>query len=322
MNQHFMEFLIEGWQGKGRRLDAFLRDQLPDMSRGAVQRLIEEGKVLVNGDIAKSSFLPKSGDRIILSMPEVKPCEVLAQNIPLEILYEDSDLIILNKQAGIVVHPAAGHVDQTIVNALLHHCGSELSGVGGIARPGIVHRLDRDTTGCLVVAKNDRSHHGLATQFAGRTMQKIYKAIVLGTLKFSDPLVVDGPIGRHPVHRKLMSVLPKGKGREAKTTFIPDFSSVQASALQAILHTGRTHQIRVHAKHIGLPLLGDEVYGKKENLRFQKCIGIHVSRQMLHAWKIGLAHPISGKFMEVFAPLPDDFVKIHHELFGVTPTQG
>ncbi len=298
---------IEDWPQPGVRLDSFVRERLPDLTRGAVQRLIEEGFLTVNQRKVKASYHPRQGDVIHITIPEAEPSAVQPQEIPLEILFEDRDIIVINKPAGMVVHPAAGHSDQTLVNALLHHCGDDLSGIGGVARPGIVHRLDMDTSGCLVVAKNDAAHQSLVTQFSGRTVSKVYRLLAAGGLSAGEKVEVDQPIGRHPVHRKQMAVLPPGQGREARTTFIVEKTHVHACLLRAVLHTGRTHQIRVHARFAGCPLIGDDVYGRKATQRFQAAVGFRVARQMLHAWRIGFHHPVSRKPMRFEAPEPEDF---------------
>lgn len=300
----------------GMRLDAYVVQEIPEWTRGAVQRFIQSGHLTVNGRAAKASYHPKTGDQIVICVPEAEHTSLVAQDIPLDILFEDSSIVVLNKPPGLVVHPAAGHDDGTLVNALLHHCGDSLSGVGGVARPGIVHRLDMDTSGCLVVAKNDQSHQSLSEQFSHRTVVKMYLALLTGYLASEAPIDVDQPIGRHPVERKLMAVLPPGKGREARTTFSVKQKAPQASLAEARLHTGRTHQIRVHAKYLGHPLVGDHIYGKKQNVRFSKETGIKAPRQMLHAWKLAFRHPVSNQEMGFEAPVPADFTKIVNQCIG------
>ena len=288
------------------RLDAYLREHLPDVSRGTVQRLIESGYIRVNGAHARLTQSPQAGDRIDVTWPPPAPAEAVAQDIPLDVLHEDTDLLVLNKPPGLVVHPAAGHEDGTLVNALLHHCAGQLSGVGGVARPGIVHRLDKDTSGCLVVAKHDAAHLKLAEQFAGRETRKIYQAIVCGALVEGAGDIRAG-VARHPSHRKRMAVTEGG--RDAWTSFQVRERLEGATWVEALLHTGRTHQIRVHFQHLGHPLVGDETYGKRPNSRLAEVTGYRAMRQMLHAWKLGFRHPSSGEPMEFEAPLPPDFVE-------------
>src|SRR4051812_12963698 len=233
------------------RLDIYLRSKFPAVSRGAIQRLIEEGHIRVNGQTVKPTHTPRAGEKVEVHWPEARPAQAQPEEIPLDILHEDDALLVLNKPAGLVVHPAAGHEAHTLVNALLHHCRGQLSGIGGVARPGIVHRLDKDTSGCLAVAKNDATHLALATQFANRTVQKIYHALVCGEPGPSQG-EIHAAIARHPSHRKRMAVTG-AKGRDAWTTYRVLERFGAATFLEAELHTGRTHQIRVHLHHIGLP---------------------------------------------------------------------
>jgi 23S rRNA pseudouridine1911/1915/1917 synthase len=286
------------------RLDVFLKSQLPDVSRGTIQRLIEEGEIKVDGKSVKPTHHPHIGEQISIHWPEPKTAEAKPEDIPLEIVYEDNDLLVLNKPPGLVVHPAAGHEEHTLVNALLHHCAGNLSGIGGVARPGIVHRIDKETSGCLVVAKTDAAHMALADQFAGRTVDKIYHAILCGILPRQSG-EIRGSIARHPTHRKRMAVVEGG--REARTSFKVMESLRGATLIETVLHTGRTHQIRVHFQHAGFPLVGDETYGKKQNARLSEATGFTASRQMLHASKLSFAHPSSGKLIKCEAPWPDDF---------------
>ena len=247
----------------------------------------------------KSGARLRGGEQIRVEPPPPEPLHAEAEDLPLDVLYEDEDVLVLNKAAGMVVHPATGHWSGTVVNALLHHC-EELSEEGGEDRPGIVHRLDKETSGCLAVAKHDRAHRALAAQFAGRGVLKIYIALALGAFRTQSGTIQQA-LGRHPVHRQKMAVLPPGKGREART----DWSvlgevqayGARASVVQCRLHTGRTHQIRVHLAHIGHGLLGDAVYGRK----------MEAPRHMLHAWKLGFTHPLSGRWMDFMSPLPEDF---------------
>lgn len=288
-----------------QRLDAFLRSEFPAVSRGAFQRLIEEGHVTVDGRRVKATHSPRAGERISIVFPDAKPAEAQPQEIPFEVLYEDASLLVINKPAGLVVHPAAGHDDQTLVNGLLHHCQGQLSGVGGVARPGIVHRLDKETSGCLVVAKNDSSHLALSSQFAGRTVEKIYHAIVCGEV-LRDHGEIRAAIARHPSHRKRMAV-SDDTGREAHTSYRV-LERLRASTLvEATLHTGRTHQIRVHFRHLGYPLAGDDTYGQRQNHRFAELVGFGAPRVMLHAARLAFIHPVSGKRQQFEAPRPSDF---------------
>ena len=286
------------------RLDAFLRSRFPEVSRGTFQRLIEEGNVRVNGRQVKATHPPRAGEVVSIEWPEAKAAEARPEQIPLKILFEDKDLLVLNKAPGIVVHPAAGNETGTLVNALLHHCEGELSGIGGVARPGIVHRLDKDTSGCLVVAKNDSAHLKLAEQFAGREVTKIYDAILCGELK--EPRgEIRAPIARHATQRKRMAVI-KG-GREAWTSYETVERLSNATLVSANLHTGRTHQIRVHFQHLGFPLVGDPVYGKRQNVRLRELTNYAAPRQMLHARKLAFAHPRTSKPVKFEAPWPEDF---------------
>lgn len=310
-------FIVDAHPSPGTRLDVWMKEYIPDKSRGSLQKLIKEGHVSVNGAAAKPRYEPKLGDTIEIQWPEVKDLEVLPQDISLDILFEDEHLIVINKPAGIVVHPAAGHSEGTVVNALLFHCGNELSGIGGVARPGIVHRLDQDTSGCLVVAKNDPTHKNLVEQFASRETKKFYRAIAIGDLTAGMVKEVNEPIGRHPVNRKMMSVLPSSNksAREAKTTFLCERSAQGLSLIQAQIFSGRTHQIRVHAKYIGVPILGDSLYGDRQNRRIAKTTNIKANRQMLHAWKLGFIHPVSKKEMGFQAPEPKDFSDLVSQIF-------
>ena len=288
------------------RLDLYLREVLPSVSRGAIQRLIECGAIRVNGCPAKVTQTPRLGDRIDVTWPEAAPAEARAEAIPLAVLYEDDDLLVIDKPAGLVVHPAVGHAEGTLVNALLHHCAGKLSGIGGVARPGIVHRLDKDTSGCLVVARHDAAHVALARQFAGRTLEKVYRALVCGVVR-TDSGEIRAAIARHPSHRKRMAVTEDDGGREAWTSFRVDERFVESTGITATLHTGRTHQIRVHFQHVGHPLVGDETYGKRANARLEEATGFRAARQMLHAWRLAFTHPISGRRLTFQAALPPDF---------------
>jgi 23S rRNA pseudouridine1911/1915/1917 synthase len=287
------------------RLDTFLRSRFPVASRGALQRLIEQGHVKVNGRPVKPTHAPRAGEQIEVHWPEARPAETQPEDIPLDIVFEDEALLVLNKTPGLVVHPAAGHEEHTLVNALLHHCRGQLSGIGGVARPGIVHRLDKDTSGCLVVAKNDDTHTALAAQFAGRSVEKSYHAILCGELS-QEKGEIRAAIARHPSHRKRMAV-SHGDGREAWTSYRVLERLNAATFVQAQLHTGRTHQIRVHFQHLGFPLAGDEIYGQRQNRRLSELTHYTPPRLMLHASKLALKHPRSGRKMTFEAPWPEDF---------------
>jgi 23S rRNA pseudouridine1911/1915/1917 synthase len=278
------------------RIDRFLVMVLPDFSRSRIQQLIRSGFVRLNGTTTRPNQLVRTGDQIELINPLPEKIETRPEAIPLEILFEDNDLIVVNKPAGMTVHPGAGHQEHTLVNALLHHCRT-LSGIGGKERPGIVHRLDRETSGCLVAAKNDIAHRELSKQFVDRTVNKIYLALVAGKVR-KQTGIIEQKIGRHPVYRQRMTVA-SAHGRAAKTEYRVLRSNEQASLIECRLHSGRTHQIRVHLHHLGHPVLGDKIYAP----RFAK----NFSRQMLHAWKLGFLHPHTGEWKNFEAPLPDDF---------------
>jgi 23S rRNA pseudouridine1911/1915/1917 synthase len=279
----------------GVRLDHFLAAQATTLSRSRLQDLIKSGHITLNGATAKPNTRLRAGDAVALAEPPPVPTGTTAEDIALDILFEDDDLIVLNKPAGMVVHPAAGNWQGTVVNALLHHC-TALSGIGGEQRPGIVHRLDKETSGCLVVAKNDLTHQALAKQFAGREVTKIYLALAAGKFREASG-VIEAAIGRHPVQRKKMTVVEKG--RASKTSYRVRGELRMGTLVECTLHTGRTHQIRVHLKHLGHPLLGDEVYGKRAGFE----------RQMLHAWRLGFTHPRTGERLNFQSPIPTDFVE-------------
>ena len=287
------------------RLDKFLSEKLPAHSRGEFQRLIEAGVILINGRPAKITHHPRAGESIEIHWPETQPAEALPEEIPLHVLFEDADLLVLNKPPGLVVHPAAGHATGTLVNALLHHCAGQLSGIGGVARPGIVHRLDKDTSGCLVVAKNDAAHLALSAQFAARKVEKVYHAIVCGKLAKNEG-AINASIARHAVQRKKMSVVTRG-GREALTTYRVLEPLAGAMLVEARIHTGRTHQIRVHFQHLGHPLVGDVTYGPRPNQRLAEAVHCKASRQMLHARRLVFVHPRTTKPIAVEALWPEDF---------------
>ena len=295
-----MQFIVPN-ESVRLRLDRFLANELPRFSRSRLQRLIRDGFVRLNGNAARPRDILRADDVVDLTEPPPEKIDNQPEAIPLDILFEDDDLIVINKPAGLVVHPGAGHCKHTLVNALLHHC-SILSGIGGKERPGIVHRLDKDTSGCLVVAKNDESHRGLSIQFAERGVDKIYLALVSGKLRRSTG-VIEEKIGRHRVHRQRMSVTSE-RGRAARTEYRVLRSSEQASLVECKLHSGRTHQIRVHLHHLGHPVLGDKVYAPKLTGK--------IPRQMLHAWKLGFRHPRTAEWRTFEAPMPNDFAEAMH----------
>ena len=289
----------------GERLDAFLARSLPDLTRSAAQRLLEEGAVTLGGKPAKKNTKTAPGDVVEVTLPDPQPVEVVPQNIPLDIVYEDADVIVVNKPVGLVVHPAPGHPDGTLVNALLYHCGKSLSGINGELRPGIVHRIDRDTSGLIIAAKNDRAHLALSAQLQDHTLARVYEAVVVGNLR-EDSGTVNAPLGRHPVDRKKMAIEPRN-GRAAVTHWrvlarYPGYTHVECR-----LETGRTHQIRVHMASIGHPLLGDTVYGSKKPWP-------GLAGQCLHARKLRFIHPSTGQPVEVECPLPDWFEKVLKQL--------
>src|SRR6267142_3327856 len=289
-----------------QRLDTYLRSIFPAVSRGAIQRLIEEGHIRVDGRIIKPTHTPRAGEKVEVSWPQAKPAEAQPEAIPLEILFEDEALLVLNKRAGMVVHPAAGNQEHTLVNALLHHCTGQLSGIGGVARPGIGHRLDKDTSGCLVVAKNDDTHLALSAQFASRKVEKIYRALVCGELA-RDRGEIRAAIARHSSHRKRMAVDDE-LGREARTSYRVLERLRGATLAEAVLHTGRTHQIRVHFQFLGFPLVGDLTYGNRQSQKLEELTGYSAPRVMLHATRLAFIHPRSGKRVSFEAPLPEDFL--------------
>lgn len=290
---------------QGKRLDVLLVEKLGEQSRTHVQKLIKDNQVLVNNNSAqKPNYKVSAGDEILVNIPVPEKLEVSAEQIPLDILYEDQDLIVVNKPQGMVVHPAAGNYQGTLVNALLHHC-TDLSGINGVLRPGIVHRIDKDTSGVLVVAKNDLAHAGLAEQIKAHSVTRVYHAIVHGEM--AEPAgMVDAPIGRHPVHRKKMAVVLKNS-KPAITKYRVLERLKDYTLIEARLETGRTHQIRVHMSYLGHPVVGDPLYGyRKGNFGLQG--------QVLHARVLGFTHPRAGEYMEFEAPLPAYFVELLYML--------
>lgn len=289
--------ITEEWEGE--RIDKYACMLMDSFSRSFIQKLIKEGAVYVNGGAVKGSYRVKAEDEVLFRLPEAAEPDILPEDIPLDILYEDQDIIVVNKPKGMVVHPAPGHYSGTLVNALLFHCGSSLSGINGVMRPGIVHRIDRDTTGSLLVCKNDKAHAFLAGQLKDHKMGRCYHAICHGVLK-EDEITVDKPIGRHPRDRKRMAVNEKN-GRPAVTHIKVLKRYAQYTYIECRLETGRTHQIRVHLESIGHPILGDEVYSGGRKCPFK------LQGQTLHAKTLGFIHPVSGEYVEIDAPLPEYF---------------
>lgn len=290
---------------ENKRIDSFLNNNLEDVSRNRIQKLIEEKQVLVNNKSINKNYKLKENDKIIINIEEPKEIDILPENIPLNIVYEDEDVILINKPQDMVVHPANGHYSHTLVNALMYHCKDNLSGINGVMRPGIVHRIDKDTSGILIVAKNDKSHQKLASQLEEHSMTRVYYAIVYNNLK-NDKGTIDAPIGRHPIDRKKMAVIDKNSKR-AVTHYEVLQRFNKYTLIKLKLETGRTHQIRVHMSYIGNPLLGDIVYGK-EKQPF-KLVG-----QVLHAKVLGFVHPTTNKYMEFETELPQYFKDILKKL--------
>lgn len=291
---------------KGIRIDRYLTDQMPEMTRSHIQKLIKDGHVLINDKPVKANYRLSFSEKIEVEIPEPEILEIEPENIPLDILYEDDDIIIVNKPKQMVVHPAPGHSHGTLVNALMYHCGSHLSGINGVMRPGIVHRIDMDTTGSLLVCKNDLAHQNLAEQLKEHSIRRIYIAIVHGNLKENEG-VINAPIGRHPVDRKKMSIHSK-QGKHAVTHYRVLERFGNYTYIQCELETGRTHQIRVHMASIGHPLLGDLIYGPA------KCPFKNLQGQTLHAKTLGIIHPRTGKYLEVEAPVPAYFKELIQKL--------
>ena len=287
-------------EAKGKRLDAFLADSLEELTRSAAAHLIETGAVLVNGRVAAKSLKLAGGETVEVTLPEPEPIDAVAQDIPIDVVYEDEDVIVVNKPTGLVVHPAPGHPDGTLVNALLYHCGDSLSGIGGALRPGIVHRIDRDTSGLIIAAKNDMAHQALTAQLSDHTLGRTYECIVTGNLR-EDAGTVDAPIARHPSDRKKMAVIAGGRNAVTHWEVIaryPGYTHVRCR-----LETGRTHQIRVHMAHIGHSILGDTVYGNKKPVP-------GLTGQCLHAVGLQFIHPRTGEPVQLSCPLPEEFAKM------------
>lgn len=284
-----------------KRIDVFLNDEFEEMSRSALQKLIEKGNITVNDKTINKNYKLKENDIVKVDIPEPVELNIEPENIPLDILYEDDDLIVINKPQNMVVHPAPGHYTGTLVNGLMYHCGDNLSGINGVMRPGIVHRIDKDTSGILVIAKSDLAHKGLSEQLAEHSMKRIYNAIVYNNIK-DDEGTVSTNIGRSQNDRKKMAVLNQG-GRHAVTHYKVIERMGKFNLVELKLETGRTHQIRVHMSHIGHPLLGDPVYGPKKQI-------FNLEGQVLHAKVLGFIHPRTGEYMEFSTELPEYFEKL------------
>lgn len=280
----------------GERIDRFLADS-QDLTRSFLQKILKEGEVIVNGKSVKANYKLRKGDRIEFEIPEAVEPDIVAEDIPLSILYEDADVLVVDKPKGMVVHPAAGHYSRTLVNAVMYHCKGELSGINGVLRPGIVHRIDRDTTGSIIICKNDMAHNEIARQLKEHSINRRYRAIVTGVLKDEEG-TIEGAIGRDKKDRKKMAITADGKPAVTHYRVLQRFKHY--TYVECVLETGRTHQIRVHMASIGHPLLGDEVYGRRSDE--YKCEG-----QCLHAMTLGFHHPRTGEYIEVNAPLPPYF---------------
>ncbi len=292
-------------EDKCERIDKFITLKTDRFSRSGIAKIIEDGGVLVNGEVASKKYKCKPNDEIVINVPDLKPLETLPQNIPLDIVYEDDDLLVVNKPKGMVVHPAAGNYDGTLVNALLYHCGDSLSGINGVMRPGIVHRIDKDTSGLLIVAKNDFAHIGLAEQIKEHSFHRAYECVVHGNIK-EDKGTINQPIGRNPKDRKKMAVTFKNS-KNATTHFEVIKRYGEFTHVRCVLETGRTHQIRVHMAYIGHPVAGDEVYGPK---KVQKGL----NGQCLHAKHIGFVHPRTNEWLEFESDLPEYFKNFLNKL--------
>lgn len=305
MSENGLQRLTVSPEEAGVRIDKYLAEQLPDITRSYLQKLLKDGSVQMNGKPVKTSTKTAAGAVIELTIPEPEEPEILPEDIPLDILYEDSDVILINKPKDMVVHPAAGHYTGTLVNALMYHCKGDLSGINGVLRPGIVHRIDKDTTGVLIVCKNDKAHNALAEQLKEHSITRKYRAIVCGNLK-EDEGTVDAPLGRHPQDRKKMAIVRAG-GKRAVTHYRVLERFGNYTYIECQLETGRTHQIRVHMASLGHPLLGDEAYGRVKS-------PFKLEGQTLHAMVLGFIHPTTGEYMEFEAPLPEYFEKLLEKL--------
>ncbi len=285
----------------GTRLDVFLTEYIADLTRSRIQKLISDGEITVNGNAAKANAKLKSGDIVDVNIPAPKECELAAEEIPLDIVYEDEHMLVVNKPQGMVVHPAAGNFSGTLVNALMAHCGDNLSGINGEIRPGILHRIDKDTSGLLLVAKDDAAHLGLSQQIKEHSLTREYICIVHGNFK-EDSGTIDAPIGRDPKDRKKMTITDKNS-RNAVTHFFVLERFRGYTLVKCRLETGRTHQIRVHMSKNGHPIVGDAVYGRKKE-------EFKLNGQLLHAWKVGYIHPVTGEYMEFERDVPEYFAEV------------
>ena len=300
----YTDILIKA-EESGERIDALLAHNLPDFSRSQLQKLLDQGMVTINGKVLKKNYRCSAGDEITVLVPELQDVPLVAQDIPLNVVYEDDDLIVINKERGMVVHPAPGHPDGTLVNALLYHCGDSLSGIGGERRPGIVHRIDKDTSGLLIVAKNDFAHAALSSQLSDHSLHRVYEAVVRGNFR-EDTGTVNKPIGRHPVDRKRMAVTEKNsKSAVTHWELLANYKAY--SHVRCILETGRTHQIRVHMASIGHPLLGDGLYGSPSPEK-------GLEGQCLHARELLFVHPRSGENVHLITDLPEYFTNVINKL--------
>lgn len=289
----------------GVRIDRYLADVCPDFSRSYLQKLLKDQMVSVNGKVVKANYKTQAGDEVALQVPDMQPLDIKPEEIPLDILYEDEWLMVVNKPKDMVVHPSAGHMEGTLVNAVMAHCGEHLSGINGVLRPGIVHRIDKDTTGALLICKEDGAHRDLAEQLKEHSIKRRYRAVVQGNIK-EDEGTVDAPVGRHPIDRKKMAINHKN-GKKAVTHYKVLERFGNATYIECRLETGRTHQIRVHMASLGHPLLGDTVYGSSKN-------PYHLQGQALHAMILGFRHPVTGEYLEFTAPLPEYFEKLLDKL--------
>jgi 23S rRNA pseudouridine1911/1915/1917 synthase len=298
-NSEVFEFLVTD-EYDGMRIDKLISELIDSLSRTYIKKLIDDKKVSCNGKVVKASFHVSENDQIIMEIPPVEMPQILPQDIPLDIIYEDEDVVVVNKPKDMVVHPAAGHYKDTLVNAIMYHCKDNLSGINGVMRPGIVHRIDKDTTGSVIICKNDNAHQSIAEQLKEHSINRVYHAICYGVIK-EDEGDVTAPIGRSTTDRKKMAVVPGGKYASTHYRVLKRFEEDGFTYIECKLQTGRTHQIRVHMSHIGHPLLGDEVYAPGRHSKFK------TNGQCLHAKTLGFIHPVSGQYIETDAPLPEYF---------------